>query len=89
MGDQALMKDKHAKIIYSEKKRMITPDVMLHTRNVIVPIVKPVPFNKNFNVSLSEKRPVILEVQNYKNKPALLSSRTPLHNPVEKLLEVD
>lgn len=91
MRDQILMKDKCTKI-NAKRKRMIVPDIMLHTKNVMIPVVKPVPVKQSFNAHLLKSRPQILKAQTYRNNPELLFSETPLqtlYNPLEKLLEVN
>ncbi|XP_025074958.1 uncharacterized protein LOC105430647 [Pogonomyrmex barbatus] len=77
MGDSTA-KSSHAECAKPQKKT-ISPDVMLHTRNVMIPVVKPVPPKQSFNISYLEYKPAILRVPNYKNNPALLFSETPLH----------
>jgi len=72
------------------QKKRITPDVMLYTRNVMIPIVKPVPSNLSFNISFfKDKQIQILKAYNYKNNPALLFPKTSSYNPLENVLEVN
>ncbi|KYN13070.1 Cytokine receptor-like factor 3 [Trachymyrmex cornetzi] len=75
-------------IINSHKRR---PDVILHTRNVMIPIVKPVPFKQSCDMSFLESRCQILRAKHYSNNTALLFSEKPLHtlyDPLENSLEV-
>lgn len=92
MGDQVLITSRHLKVTKPQRKKMITPDVMLHTKDVMIPVVKSVPFKQSFNILLSENKLQILRKQNYRNNPALLFSETPSHtlyNPLENLFEVN
>lgn len=92
MGDQSFMKGKSLKIAKPQKKRMIIPDIMLRTENVLIPVIEPVPIKQTFNTSLTENKPQILRTQKYRNSPALLFSETPSHtlyNHLENLLEVN
>lgn len=92
MGDQVLITSRRLKVTNPQRKRMIIPDVILHTKDVMIPVVKSVPFKQSFNIPLSENKLQILKVQNYRNNPALLFSETPLHtlyNPLENLNEVN
>ncbi|KYQ53285.1 Cytokine receptor-like factor 3 [Trachymyrmex zeteki] len=85
MGDLASIK---GKIVNSQKRR---PNVILHTRNVMIPVVKPVPFKQSCDMPFSESRCQILRAKNYSNNPALLFSETPLHtlyDPLENSIEV-
>ncbi|XP_070163260.1 putative leucine-rich repeat-containing protein DDB_G0290503 [Polyergus mexicanus] len=91
MGDQILITGRYIKVANPQRKRMITPDVILHTRDVMIPVIKSVPFKQSFNIPLSENKHQILLAQDYRNNPALLFSETPSHtlyNPMENLLEV-
>lgn len=86
MGDLASIK---GKIVNSQKRR---PNVILHTRNVMIPVVKPVPFKQSCDMPFSESRCQILRAKNYSNNPALLFSETPLHtlyDPLENSIEVN
>lgn len=92
MGDQVLITGRRTKVANPQRKRMITPDVILHTRDVMIPVIKSVPFKQSFNIPLSENKHQILLAQDYRNNPALLFSETPSHtlyNPLENLLEVN
>lgn len=82
MGDQVLIKTMNP-----QKKKMIMPDVMLYTKNVMIPVVKPVPSNQSFNISFF--KPQILKAHNYKNNSAFLVSKTVSYNPLGNLLEVN
>lgn len=93
MDDQVLT-SRHLKITNPQRKRMITPNVMLHTKDVMIPVVKTIPqaLKQSFNIPLSENKLQILRAQNYRNNPALLFSETPSHtlyNPLENLIEVN
>ncbi|XP_032685028.1 uncharacterized protein LOC116850631 [Odontomachus brunneus] len=91
MGDPTFIKGKSLKVTKSQKKRMIVPDVMLRTENVLIPVIEPMPIKQTFNTSLTENKPQILKTQKYRNSPALLFSETPSHtlyNYLENLLEV-
>jgi len=73
---------------------MIMPDVILHTRNVMIPIVRPVPFKQSCDIPFSknQNRHQILRTKNYRNNPALLFSETPLHtlyDPLRNSFEVN
>ncbi|KYM86041.1 Cytokine receptor-like factor 3 [Atta colombica] len=86
MEDLASIK---GQIVNSQKKRR--PDVILHTRNVMIPILKPVPFKQSCNMSFLESRCQILRAKHYNNNTALLFSEIPLHtlyDPLENSLEV-
>lgn len=90
MEDQILTKGRNLTIINSQKKRIV-PNVILHTKNVMIPVMKPLPTKQCYNVSSSENRAHILKAQNYRNNPALLFSETPSHtlyNHLEHLFEV-
>ncbi|XP_050448748.1 uncharacterized protein LOC126850110 isoform X1 [Cataglyphis hispanica] len=92
MGDQVLITGRYLKVANRQRKKIITPDVMLHTKNVMIPVIKSVPFKQSFNISLPESKLQILLAQDYRNNPALLFSETPSHtlyNPLENLLEVE
>lgn len=92
MGDQVLITGRYLKVANPQRKRMITTDVMLHTENVMIPVIKSVPFKQSFNISLPESKLQILLAQDYRNNPALLFLETPSHilyNPLENLLEVN
>jgi len=87
MEDLASIK---GQIVNSQKKRR--PDVILHTRNVMIPILKPVPFKQSCNMSFLESRCQILRAKHYNNNTALLFSEIPLHtlyDPLENSLEVN
>jgi len=94
MDDQVLITSRHLKITNPQRKRMITPNVMLHTKDVMIPVVKTIPqaLKQSFNIPLSENKLQILRAQNYRNNPALLFSEIPSHtlyNPLENLIEVN
>jgi len=79
-------------MVNPEKKRMIMPDIMLYTKNVMIPLIKPVPVKKSFNVPFRENKPQIMWAQNYKNNPALLffeKSSNALYNPLKNLVKVN
>lgn len=84
MGDQVPLKTMNP-----QKKRMIMPDIMLYTENIMIPVMKPVPSNQSFNISFLKHKSQIMKAHNYKNNPALLFSKTTLHNPLENLFEVN
>lgn len=70
------------------------PDIMLDTKNVMIPITRPVPVERSFNVAFPESlsRPQILRPQNHRNNPALLFFETPSHtlyDPLRRLVEVN
>lgn len=88
MGDS--IKDRRLKVVNLQRRRI--PDVILHTKNVMIPVVKPVPFNQSCDISFLENRRQILKAQKYRNNPALLFSETPLHTlykPLENSIKVN
>lgn len=92
MEKQTIIKGKCLKVAKAQKKKMIVPDIMLRTENVLIPVVEPVPIKQTFNTPLTENKPQILRSQKYINSPALRFSETPLHilyNHLENLLEVN
>lgn len=89
MGNPAPIKGRRLKVV-NPQKRM--PDMILHTKDVMIPIVKHMPFKQSYDVPFSENRHQILRAQNYKNNPALLFSETPLRtlrDSLENSLEVN
>lgn len=89
MGNPAPIKDRRLKVVNPQKKM---PDMILHTRDVMIPVVRHMPFKQSCDIPFSENRYQILRAQNYKNNPALLFSETPLHtlhDPLENSLEVN
>lgn len=90
MGDSTPIKGRRLKVVNPQRRRI--PDVILHTKNVMIPVVKPAPFKQSCDISFSENRRQILRAQNYRNNPALLFSDTPLHtlyDPLENSFEVN
>ncbi|XP_011054476.1 PREDICTED: uncharacterized protein LOC105146116 isoform X2 [Acromyrmex echinatior] len=76
-------------IVNSQKRRR--PDVILHNRNVMIPILKPVPFKQSCDMSFLESRCQILRAKHYSNDTPLPFSETPLqtlYDPLENSLEV-
>lgn len=85
MGDSIPIKGRRLKVINPQKRGMVTPDVILHTRNVMIPIIRPVPFKQNYDTPSLENRRQILRAQNHRNNPALLFSEIPLHTLYDPL----
>jgi len=93
MGESVPIKGRCLRV-NPQKKKMIMPDVILHTRNVMIPIIRPVPFKQSCDIPFSknQNRHQILRTKNYRNNPALLFSETPLHtlyDPLRNSLEVN
>lgn len=89
MEDSIPIKDRRLKVVNPQRKRI--PDVILHTKNVMIPVVKPVPFKQSCDIFLENRRQILRE-QKYRNNPALLFSETPLHmlyKPLENSVEVN
>lgn len=95
MGDQILTKGRrlnHRQKVVKPQTRMIVPDIMLRTTDVLIPVVEPVPIKQSFNTHLIENKPQISRTEKYRNSPALLFSETPSHtlyNHLDNLFEVN
>jgi hypothetical protein len=79
-------------MVNPEEKRMIMPDIMLYTKNVMIPLIKPVPVKKNFNIPFPKNKPQIMWAPNYKNNPALLffeRSSNAFDSPLKNLVKVN
>lgn len=93
MGDSTPIKGRCLKVVnqHNPMRWIIKPDAVMYTKNVMVPIIKPVSVKQTYDTPSLENRRQILRAQNYTNNPALFSE-TPLHtlyNPLENLLEVN
>ncbi|KAL0099114.1 hypothetical protein PUN28_020276 [Cardiocondyla obscurior] len=88
MGDSIPIKGRCFKNINSQKRRM--PDVILHTKNVMIPVMKPILFKQSCDIPFLKNRHRIFRTQNCKGNPALFSEAPlrKLHNPLENSLEV-